>query len=141
MPSTIRKRAGTWHYDSNTSPVRIRRSLRTGNKKIAMHEKSVLDKLYREDEDWCRTEHTMPVKEAFAEYLELVAHMKTWQWTERVAQMLDNFTAWNKRNAKGHGYQLLRRHTKAVTKILLFGRVFIGKACMKNPVRTGYAVL
>lgn len=46
-----------------------------------------------------------------------------------------------KRNAKGHGYQLLRRHTKAVTKILLFGRVFIGKACMKNPVRTGYAVL
>ncbi|MEE9464695.1 MAG: hypothetical protein V3W14_03850 [Candidatus Neomarinimicrobiota bacterium] len=54
MPSTICKRGYVKHYDSNTTPNRLRISLKTADRRVALREKRKIDSISAERPWWCR---------------------------------------------------------------------------------------
>ena len=97
MPSTIRKVGRNWHYDSNTSPKRVRLSLKTADRRVAQREQRKLDQRLAQKQLWEASDFTRPVGVIIDGYLEWTRATKSLSWTMRQGQILRHFEAWNRK--------------------------------------------
>ena len=104
MPSTIKKRGGVWQYDSNTYQNRLRISLKTPDRRIALREQRGIDKRLAQKRLWEGTDFTRPLGTVIDGYLAWISATKSLTWVRRQGQILRHFNAWNQ---KKYTHQIL----------------------------------